>query len=60
MLEMEVLYRVGSHAWIIKIIVIKLKNFNWDRYMAAVIFALKIRRRYLLGDRVLIYTIIRA
>jgi len=32
MLEMEVLYRVGSHAWIIKIIVIKLKNFNWDRY----------------------------
>ena len=32
MLEMEVLYRVGSHAWIIKIIVIKLKIFNWDRY----------------------------
>ena len=26
MLEMEVLYRTGSHAWIIKIIVIKLKN----------------------------------
>jgi len=30
--EMEVLFSVGSHAWIIKIIVIKRKSFNWDRY----------------------------
>ena len=32
--EMEELFSVGSHAWIIKIIVIKRKSFNWDRYIS--------------------------